>query len=114
AYAQDAATVEPARMVPLAEYERVGGGSLSTAGDRSAAATGDVGRDEAPRASTGSGFEDARGEGSGDQTGDATGTAREGENDGAPEEGEGERRGGDGVAGLGRRDHDARAAEWRR
>jgi RHS repeat-associated protein len=84
AYAQDAVGAEPAQMVPLAEYERLGGGSLSTAGDRSRSATGDVGQDDAPRASTGDGFEEVAGEGEDDQNGDGSGPAREGENDGAP------------------------------
>ncbi len=83
AFAQEAADAEPAQMVPAADYERVGGGSLSTAGNRSGAAT-DSGDGPAPRASTGDGFEE--GEGSDGQSGDGSGPAREGENDGAPPE----------------------------
>src|SRR5690606_1955636 len=89
AYAQDAATSEPTRMVPLSEYERIGGGSLSTAGDRAAAATNDVGQGEGPQASNGEGLGTTDAEGSTGQNDGNTGPAREGENEGAPtEEGE--------------------------
>jgi|GEM_PF-816301 len=62
-YAQDAANEEPVQMVPLEDYARVGGGSLSTAGDRASAAAGAGGDEDqsgaldGARASSGRGIE---------------------------------------------------------
>src|SRR5688572_19659585 len=60
AYAKEAAEAEPVQMVPLSDYSRIDGGSLSTASDRTSATTEERAESESdgPKASTGSGFED--------------------------------------------------------
>ena len=81
ASAQDADDSPPGEMRPASSYERVGGGSLSSAGDRASVATGE---DAEPRASTGEGFEEPVGSTAGGEEEGGEGSTASEPDDGAP------------------------------
>lgn len=81
AMAQDADDSAPGEMRPMSDYERVGGGSLSSGRDRAAAQTGEGAE---VQASTGEGYQEVRRErASGEETGSEESTAGESD-EGAP------------------------------